>query len=502
MKRQLDIFGDSKDLPKAKQTSADESPATSGEKSPKKRRRREVKKAPMVLSAFVDASTDVQSKGQVAGKSSPSVPKKAFVPPPIVSEAPPVSQKSTTAQTVGLAEKRQPRVHSVSELTEKIKNILEGNFPDIWVAGEITDLKNKNGNHLYFKLKDEKKNSLNIAIFNHRMRKISFDLDNGMEIICHGNLNVYGPGGYYSLIADYVEPKGLGALQIAFEQMKKKLDAEGLFARERKRTLPFLPRRVGVVTSPTGAAIQDIIKVLTRRLPSVEILLYPVKVQGEGAKEEIAEAVLHMGSRADIDVLIVGRGGGSMEDLWAFNEEVVARAIAASKVPTISAVGHEIDFTIADFVADMRAPTPSAAAEMAVPVLERLIADIKTRKDQMVFALGQRVARKRQDIERMAGRLKDPSRRFPDLMRSISHMDERLRNAIANSLENKQSLLVKFSSNLDHLSPLGVLSKGCPVATDAKGHTVRSAAQLKTGELLLVRFKDGSAETEVKRTMK
>lgn len=495
MKNQLDIFGNS--APQEKEKA--KKPA-----KPRKTRSREVKKAPMLISAF-DSSAKPEYKKSEVKKEKPSFkfetqssPNKIKVEQKVVAPKEPVISEQKPAEV----QKKTPRVLTVSEITEKIKNILEGELPDVWICGEVTDLRNKTGRHLYFKLKDDKKNSISIAIFNATPNRVPFDLQNGMEIICHGYINVYGPGGYYSLVADFLEPKGMGALQIAFDQLKKKLEAEGLFSRERKKPIPFLPRKVGVVTSPTGAAVKDIVHVLTRRFPGVEVLVYPVKVQGEGAKEEIAAAIREMGARSDLDVLIFGRGGGSMEDLWAFNEEIVARAIAASKVPTISAVGHEIDFTIADFVADVRAATPSAAAELAVPERAKLAADILRRKQQMIFALGQKVERRAQEIQKFAARLKDPTKRFPDLLRSIGHHEDRMQNAIKNILDRAQSSLLKLSSNLNNLSPLAVLSKGYSVATDISGKAVRSTSQINVGDPLSIRFSDGSAETKITKIIK
>src|ERR1700675_790409 len=257
------------------------------------------------------------------------------------------------------------RVWKVSELTEKISGLLEGAFPDVWVEGEVSNYHAAQSGHLYFTLKDAR-SQIRCVCFRDQVRGLKFHPEDGLHITVRGSLGVYELRGEYQIYVTNIEPVGLGALQLAFEQLKKRLAEEGLFDEDRKKTLPVLPRRIGVVTSPTGAAIRDILRVLKRRFPNVHVLLFPVKVQGEGAAAEIAAAVQYFNRAKAADVLIVGRGGGSLEDLWAFNEEIVARAIAASQIPVITGIGHETDFTIADFVADLRAPTPSAAAEIVV----------------------------------------------------------------------------------------------------------------------------------------
>src|SRR5579864_4870217 len=259
----------------------------------------------------------------------------------------------------------QRRVWKVSELTQQIGNLLEGSFPDVWVEGEVSNYRPAQSGHLYFTLKDAQA-QIRCICFRDQLRGIKFRPDNGLQVTVRGSLGIYEPRGEYQIYVSHIEPVGLGALQLAFEQLKKKLQEEGLFEHSRKKPLPVLPRCIGIVTSPTGAAIRDILRVLKRRFPNAHVRLYPVKVQGDGAAKEIAAAVNYFTRAKFADVLIVARGGGSLEDLWAFNEEVVARAIFASEIPVITGVGHEADFTIADFVADLRAPTPSAAAELVV----------------------------------------------------------------------------------------------------------------------------------------
>ncbi|MBT3181070.1 MAG: exodeoxyribonuclease VII large subunit [Deltaproteobacteria bacterium] len=413
-----------------------------------------------------------------------------IVPPQPESQPKPESQP----------EVKTPHIFSVSEITGDLKTLIERNFKDVWICGEVTDFRNRTGRHYYFALKDEK-NKVRSVIFNAASRRIPFELKDGLEVVCHGSLDVYGPAGYYSIIIDHIEPKGIGALQLAFEQLKKKLQAEGLFSAERKQPIPYLPRKVGVITSPTGAAIRDIVHVMTRRFPNIEILLYPVRVQGNESAGEIADAIRAMNGIADLDVLIIGRGGGSIEDLWAFNEEVVARAIAASELPIISAVGHEIDFTISDFVADLRAPTPSAAAEMVVPVRSELLNTIADRKKQLVYALKQGLHRRFQELGKVAGRIRDPRRRFPDLMRSIDALSQRLAFVMKSTYETRVQHLAKLASNMDHLSPLGVLAKGYSVAEDSKGSVIKSSKPLKVGDALKLRFHKGSALAKVSKVI-
>ncbi len=260
----------------------------------------------------------------------------------------------------------EKQVLSVSDITRQIKNSLELRFPRVWIQGEISNFKRHTSGHLYFTLKDEGA-QISATMWRSRAGTLLFGPEDGMKVIARGGITVYPPRGSYQIDVDQLTPLGVGELQIAFERLKQKLVAEGLFDEGRKRPLPELPSRIGIITSETGAALHDIRTVLNRRFPAIEVLLIPVRVQGPGAAEEIASAVKDMNRYGKIDVMIVGRGGGSLEDLWAFNEEIVARAIYASEIPVVSAVGHEIDFTIADFVADLRAPTPSAAAEMVVP---------------------------------------------------------------------------------------------------------------------------------------
>ena len=472
---QFDIFGAVESKPKAKSKK-------SKKKSDKKR---DVRKAPMILDSFIP------DEKQTAKTHRPNLGKEK----PIADEI--IDSVGGLSEVAKVDEKAGPKIYTVTEITENIKGVIEGRYPDVWIAGEITDFKGRNSRHFYFALKDANKNKIRAIIWNGGARNLKFDLTDGLEVICHGNLNVYGPGGYYSVIIDYMEPKGVGALQIAFEQLKKKLEAEGLFERGRKKQLPFMPRRIGVITSPTGAAIKDIVGVLTRRFPNIEVLISPVRVQGEGAAPEIARAIDEMNEIAGLDLLIVGRGGGSMEDLWCFNEEIVARAIARSNCPIISAVGHEIDYTIADFVADVRAATPSAAAEIAVPVKSDMALNLKERHRQLSLALKQSLFNKAQELAKLSARLKGPERRLPDLMRGVDSLRERLLNSIKYSYDRRRQQIEKLVSNLNHLSPLGILAKGYSVAESDGGSVVKSVEQIRNGDLLNLRFHKGSAQAKI-----
>ncbi len=450
MRKQLDIF--SGDEPA-------EAGGRKGSKAPRKKRvgpsrGREVKKAPMIVDSYTPESP-------VPGRN------------------------------------ELPHVHTISEITERIKNHLEGEFVDVWVTGEVTDFRGRKGPHMYFALKDEK-SRISAIIFGANGR-LPFELVDGQKLICRGRLNVYEPKGAYSLIVDpaHCEPEGIGALKLAFEQLKKKLAAEGLFDPARKRPIPYLPRRIGIVTAPQGAAIRDLIHVLTRRFPNIEIMLHPARVQGDGAAAEIAAAIAAMNLIPDIDVLIVGRGGGSMEDLWCFNEEVVARAIAASRIPVISAVGHEIDFTIADFVADLRAATPSAAAELAVRVRDDLITAIRDSRARLAQGLKRLVERKYLELKRIEGRMADPTRRFPDLIQRVDGLRQRMIYSLNVKAKSLEQNLAKLASNLDHLSPLGVLAKGYAVVCGPDGLAVRDASKLKLGDSLGLRFHKGRASAKV-----
>jgi exodeoxyribonuclease VII large subunit len=392
-----------------------------------------------------------------------------------------------------------PKVYTVSELSQGIKYLLETNFRELWVEGEISGLKVSSLGHTYFDLKDATSN-ISGVMFRGFAQGLKFELANGLLVRVRGNITTYDKQSKYQLMAKAIEPAGIGPLQLAFEQLKKKLAAEGLFDPSRKRPIPALPQKIGVVTSPTGAAIRDILSILKRRYANMHIIVAPVKVQGPGSAEEIACAVIDLNENfPDIDVLLVGRGGGSMEDLWSFNEEIVARAIANSKIPVISCVGHETDFTIADFVADLRAPTPSAAAELVVKSKVELAAHIAQLEKRLLQSLriyyenlyGRflRLARSRMLTNPLA-LLERPVRRLDDAVEGLfASSQDRLRRAAER--------LNLQTAKLNALSPLFPLKKGYAVVKDAKGKAVKSAAALSPGDRLSLQFAEGRAEAEV-----
>jgi exodeoxyribonuclease VII large subunit len=324
-------------------------------------------------------------------------------------------------------------VFTVSDLTGLVRRRLEGDFSDVWVEGEISNLRNPGSGHFYLTLKDAQ-SQLRAVVFRSVARVVKFALKDGLSVICRGHVTVYEPRGEYQLVVDYVEPKGAGALQLAFEQLKERLTREGLFDAARKRALPFLPTRIGVITSPSGAVIRDILHVLKRRFSTIPVLLLPVPVQGPGAAGRIADAIDEANAVAERirpDVLIVARGGGSLEDLWAFNEEIVARAITASAIPVVSAVGHETDYTIADFAADVRAPTPSAAAELVVPRRDHLLAAAETASERLADAARAALADRRARVSTELRALRTPERLIENASLRVDDLSSRLRESIA-----------------------------------------------------------------------
>ena len=410
-----------------------------------------------------------------------------------------------------LFDETERRPLTVSQLTNSIRIALESRFISVWVEGEISNFKDHSSGHWYFTLKDENA-QLRAKCFRSTNTRIRFRPANGLKVRARGKLSVYAPRGEYELVVDALDPVGAGALRIAFEQLRDRLQKEGLFAKELKRPLPVFPRRVGVVTSPTGAAIRDILNVISRRTRTVHVLFSPAKVQGESAGPDIARAIrwinlyheqaLREGRDADlVDVLIVGRGGGSTEDLWAFNQEEVARAIRKSAIPVISAVGHETDFTIADFAADLRAATPSAAAEI-----------VAAREDQICSALdnmGRQLVRlTRFQIVLLRARVQEQalSHAFDEVKSRLAKARARLDTAtnscdaiIDAKVQDGRERLALAAASLDALSPLGVLQRGYAIAQDASGKLVRDAATVKPGDEVTVRLAKGKLGTRIER---
>ena len=436
----------------------------------------------------------------------------------------------------------QRRIYSVSELTREIRMLLEDHFPFLWVEGEISNFRVPSSGHYYFMLKDGE-SQIRCVMFRSQHRWLRFLPEDGLNVLCQARVSVYEPRGEYQLLVDAMEPRGVGALQLAYEQLKGRLAAEGLFDPKHKKPVPFLTQRLGVVTSATGAAVRDIIKVVRERYSNLEIYLYPAKVQGDGAAAEIAKGIDTFNDEFPVDVLIVGRGGGSWEDLWAFNEEVVVRAIFRSHIPVISAVGHEIDVTLADLVADVRAPTPSAAAEMVAQhkeALETLVANLNQRLAgrvrQLLSLAGERLDSKKKRLRHPAARLADlrlrldeqvqrlefamrqrvrsegqrflrlndnlfhlsPRRKISEARGSLGQYWRHLALFVEQSLQKKGQSLERSLTQLDGLSPLGILARGYSITTTwPKGAVIRSTRQVKENETVKVRLQEGSLRCNV-----
>ena len=439
-----------------------------------------------------------------------------------------------------------PRVLTVSELVLQVRDALEREVGGVWVAGELSNVKRAASGHLYFSLKD---NEAQIAavMFRSAAQTMVFAPTDGTEVLVRGRVSLYPARGALQLYVDAMEPQGLGALQLAFEQLKAKLEAEGLFAPERKRSLPTWPNAVGIVTALTGAVVHDLRTVLRRRWPLARVIVRPVRVQGTGAAQEIAQGIADLNQLGGIDVLIVGRGGGSLEDLWAFNEEIVARAIATSAVPVVSAVGHEVDFTIADFVADARAPTPTAAAALVVPDRAEVARALARHDDALRRTLARRMALARERVVALRRGLGDPARRVRDLAQRLDELGVRARRALVRRvawdrrelttyaarltqvgpgprvqrlrqrvgalvqraefampvrLERARRTLAELTAKLEVLSPLASLARGYAIARrgDEHGPVVADAAQLAVGDRLALVFAHGKARARVEAT--
>ena len=394
----------------------------------------------------------------------------------------------------------RPKALTVTQITRCIKDCVEKNVGNIWVEGEISNFKTYNSGHSYFTLKDDGA-QLSCVLWRDSAERLGFMPEDGAKVVAQGRVSVYEPRGQYQLVVERMEPLGAGALAVAFEQLKRKLAAEGLFDPERKRPIPRFPRCIGIVTSPTGAAIQDLLKVIFNRWPA-NIIVAGAKVQGDGAAGEICRAIRAINLLPDADrpdVLIVGRGGGSIEDLWAFNEESVARAIAASGIPTISAVGHEVDFTIADFVADVRAATPSHAGEIVTPLYEDCRARLEFLRETLPDALLQRVqvARHRLEAIEQSYALRHPEERLASLRQRLDDITARMLPAGERRLCAAREAVAGHAGRLESLSPLKVLERGYSLTTRADGRLVKSIRGVKPGDTLKTRVADGEIESRV-----
>lgn len=444
-------------------------------------------------------------------------------------------------------EDQERHIYTVSELTQNIKFVLEDTFGYVWVEGEISNLRSPGSGHLYFTLKDQF-SELRAVMFKNSNTNLRFELEDGLHVLCYGKITVYEKRGEYQIKVEYIEPKGYGALMLALEQLKKKLAQEGLFDERYKKKIPFLPQKIGIVTSITGAAIRDILRVLKRRFYNLHIFIYPVRVQGEYAAGEIAQAIRDFNSMSEkMDVLIVGRGGGSIEDLWAFNDEIVARAIFESEIPIISAVGHERDWTISDYVADLRAPTPSAAAEMVVrrkAELEDTIHQFSRRLKLAIFSV---VERKRKTLNMLSGHygLKRIEDIIPQKIQRIDELEERMKRRMRELLASKRETLRTLSGSyglkrikelipakkerieelklryqtimnqllntrkerlgylthhLNNLNPLSILSRGYSLSIDSEtGKILKDTSQLQIGQRVKTRLHKGSFISRVEK---
>ena len=446
--------------------------------------------------------------------------------------------KSLLLSEEGAIVNQEPRVLSVEQLNIQIKQILEGQVGLVWVRGEISNFKAHTSGHYYFSLKDSK-SQISAVMFRGNNSRLKFKLHDGLEVLARGRVAVYEPRGNYQIVCDMMEPVGAGALQKAFEQLKEKLKKEGLFDASRKRPIPTLPRHVAIVTSPTGAAIRDILNILSRRAGTVPVTIVPTLVQGDAAVPQIVEALRRAALLPNVDVIICGRGGGSIEDMWCFNDERGARAIAASPVPVISAVGHEIDFTIADFVADLRAPTPSAAAELVAKSSIELGQKLSSFNRMLNLAMAKQLKMLSQRLQHFSVRLVDPKKKLEDLRlrnddllnrlemavenrlrslrsrielnearlgnphdlvlekrKEIQHLSQRLAQIVSRQVERKQMRFAKLTSVLDSLSPLKVVERGYSIVTK-NAEVVKTSQQVEVGDQLQIKLAEGELTATV-----
>lgn len=440
------------------------------------------------------------------------------------------------------------KAYTISELNREIKGLLDIELGSIWVEGEISNLRTPFSGHSYFTLKDEN-SQLRAVLFKGRKSLVRFEMADGQQVLAKGRITVYEPRGEYQVIVEYMEPKGLGALQKAFEQLKERLFKEGLFDEKHKKPIPFLPTKIGLVTSSTGAAIRDILQILDRRFPNIGVIIAPVKVQGEGAAREIAAAVQDLNAHGEVDVLVVGRGGGSLEDLWAFNEEVVARAVFESRIPVISAVGHEIDFTISDFAADLRAPTPSAAAELVVPEKTELMGNLSSLRNSLIQAMKHKVEIQEAKLDKLRHRrilrepgeiynairqrvdnltfeleramqdivknrnfsllnlsrsleLLSPLKKLKDFGERVDNLSKLLEEKIGYIIQSGRGELEKESRRLDALSPLATLSRGFSVCKTRDGQVLKNSGQVSAGDRINLRLSKGELLCQVEKKLK
>lgn len=382
------------------------------------------------------------------------------------------------------------RIYSVSQLNQAARLLLEGHFPLIWVSGELSNLARPSSGHWYFSLKDAQA-QVRCAMFRMRNRLLGFEPKEGMAVLVQARVSLYEGRGDYQLIVEHLEETGDGALRRAFEKLKAELQARGLFDPAHKKPLPTMPKRIGVITSPTGAALQDILTTLKRRFPAIPVTVYPCEVQGKTAGGNLAKAIACANDQATCDVLLLARGGGSLEDLWAFNEAVVAQTIFDSEIPIVSGVGHEIDFTIADFVADVRAATPTAAAELVVPDQQAWLADLLALQTRLSHRFHQTLVRLQQDVMHLSKRLQHPGQRLAQQVQRVDQLEQQLKLSLQYVMDRKTQRFKSLVQTLNAVSPLATLARGYSIATDEQDQVLTSAAQTKVGDKVKLKLAEG-----------
>ncbi len=394
-------------------------------------------------------------------------------------------------------------IYSVSQISSYIEALFSTDdvLQDLWVKGEVSNLYKANSGHMYFTIKDEDA-QLKTVMFRHKSQNLDFELEDGMEIAVHGYINIYKVRGEYQLYADEIIPEGRGSLYEAFEKLKKELKEEGLFKEEKKKKIPLIPKKIGIVTSPTGAAIRDMLSVVDRRFEHVSILIVPSLVQGDKAADQLVEGIKYLNERDDIDLIIVSRGGGSIEDLWSFNEEKVARAIYASQIPVISGVGHETDFTIADFVADLRAPTPSAAAELAIANREEIENQLDNLTRRLLNNQKARVKSAKDRLDSIANRriFKKPAEMFIDKMQRLDEFSRELKWNMEKLLNKNKERFKILNSKMETLSPLKTIKRGYSITYNQEGNPITDIGEVQKGQDVKTTLKNGNIISTVQKT--
>ena len=397
------------------------------------------------------------------------------------------------------------KIYTVSGITKYIKQILNSDevLRNLYLSGEISNFYHHNSGHMYFTIKDDSA-AINAIMFKSKNKRLKFDLEDGLQVTAHGYVSVYEPRGEYQLYVQDIEPKGKGSLYLAFEQLKETLEKEGLFSPEEKQSIPILPKKIGIVTSPTGAAIRDILSVVKRRFENTSILIVPSHVQGDKAAPELIQGIEYLNQRDDIDLIIVSRGGGSLEDLWPFNEEKVARKIYHSSIPVISGVGHETDFTISDFVADLRAPTPSAAAELAISNRLELQRNLTSLSDRLINTMNHQLRSYRYELEALAEKkvFTNPEQLFSKQMQKLDNLNLKMEWEMKRKIADMKEKFNLLNGKLDSLSPLKTIKRGYSVLTDEEDKMIKNINQVKKDDILANRVIDGTIYSRVESVEK